>query len=193
MKRHIHFPAGKFTSALSPRTDCGLRLCLCHSYSPFILLECTGGLSPSTAPDSTVLGAVQRQFEDLPSFSLCKCPGAVVLGTERHTPLPHRVQMLHMQIVISSISVVSWRVRRRIRAAQKRNHSHSLAAVPPLLQLSPQQGLPPEPHHFHFTGFLAQSGPGKRCPICCVWWGVSQDNLQLREMKLCSALIWSYS
>lgn len=131
MKRHIHFPAGKFTCALSPRAACGLRLCLCHSYSPFILLECTGALSPSTAPDSTVLGAAQRLFEDLPSFSLCKCLGAIVLGTERHTPLLHQVQMVHVQVVISCISVVSW----RIRAAQK-NHSPSLASAHPLSALS---------------------------------------------------------
>lgn len=191
IKRHIHFPAGKFMCALSPRADCGLRLCLCCSYSPFILLECTGGLSPSTAPGSTVLGAVQRWFEDLSSLSLCKCPGPIVLGTKRHTPLPHGLQTVHIQVVVSCISVVSWRDRRKIRAAQKINHSALLQCLPS--QPSPWQVLPPEPHHFHFTGFLAQSGPGKHWPIC---WGcvcVSQDNPHLCEMKLCSALIWSYT
>lgn len=135
MKRHNHFPAGKFVCALSPRAACGLRLCLCRSFSPFILLEHRGGLSPSAAPDSAVLGAVQRRFEDLPNFSLCKCPGTIVLGTERHTPHPHRVQMVHIQVVISCMSVVSWRDRRRIGAAQK-NDSCSLASVPALSALS---------------------------------------------------------
>lgn len=136
IKKHIHFPAGKFMCALSPRADCGLRLCFCRSYSPFILLECAGGLSPSTAPGSTVLGAVQRWFEDLSSLSLSKCPGAIVLGTKRHTPLPHGLQTVHIQVVVSCFSVVSWRDRRKIRAAQKINHSHSLASVPSLSALS---------------------------------------------------------
>lgn len=134
MKRHIHFPAGKFMCALSPRSDYGLRLCICLSHSPFILLEYTGGLSPTTAPDLAVLGAVQGRFEDLTSFSLCKCCGAIVLGTERHSFYPqgsnHPRRGCHLLF-----SVVSWRDRRRIRAAQEINHSHSFASVPPLSSL----------------------------------------------------------
>lgn len=67
--RRTHFPAGKLPGALRPGVDCGLCLCLCHCYSPWA--EGTGGLSPSVALDCAVPGAPQRQFEDLPNFSLC--------------------------------------------------------------------------------------------------------------------------
>lgn len=184
MKRHIHFPAGKFMCALSPRADCGLRLCLWHSYSPFILLQCTGGLSPSTAPESTMLGAVQRWFEDPPSFSLCKCPGTIVLGTEGHTPFPHGVQTVHVQVVIPCISVVSWRDRRRIRAAQKRNHSQSLALVPPLSALStarPSSRATPFSLHWVLGSIWASEtlphllgGACLRTTLNCVKWSCAQ-------------------
>lgn len=159
MKRHIHFPARKFMGASSPRDDCGLRLCLCHSYSAAVLSECTG-LTP-LLPHSLLCRVLYKDALRTSQASV----SVNVLGTEGQAPVPHGVQMFHVQVVMFCISMVSWRDSRRIRAAQKGNNSQSFASVPPS-QRPPQQSLPPEPHHWHFTGFWAHSEPHLLWGVC---------------------------
>lgn len=83
--------------------------------------------------------------------------------------------------------MVRWRNRRRIKAAQKINHSHSLASVPPLSALPtarPFSRATPFslPWVFGLSQCLGNIAPSVGGCVCV------SGNSNLHEMKLCSAL-----